>query len=127
MTSLSSKTENKHHTKFHLSEDIIDRCTAFITFTYITSAAYTAKKDRLRHTEGRTQMKYFIMMKSSTLAMRAQRVAKGMKINTVYTKRTDKQGCHFGLDTDYDAEKLCRMLSLHGIECVRIQRTGDKR
>lgn len=85
------------------------------------------KKDRLRHTEWRIKMKYFIIMKSATLAMRAQRIAKGMKINTVYTKRTDKQGCHFGLATDYDPEKLCRMLSLHKIECVRIQRTGDKK
>ena len=52
---------------------------------------------------------------------------KGMKINAVYTKRTDKSGCHFGLETDYDADRLCRMLSLHGIECVKIIRTGDKR
>lgn len=72
-------------------------------------------------------MKNFIIMKSSTQAMKARRIAKSMKINAVYTKRTDKNGCHFGLETDYDADRLCRMLSLHGIECVKIIRTGDKR
>ena len=72
-------------------------------------------------------MKNFIIMKSSTQAMKARHVAKSMKINAVYTKRTDKNGCHFGLETDYDADRLCRMLSLHGIECVKIIRTGDKK
>lgn len=73
------------------------------------------------------KMKYFIIMRSSTLAIRAQRIAKGMKINAVYTKRTDKNGCHFGLATDYDADKLCRILSRYRIECVQIQRPGDKK
>ena len=70
-------------------------------------------------------MRYFIMMKSSTLAMRAQRIATDMKINTVYTKRTDKNGCHFGIATDYNPDKLCRILALHKIECVGIQRAGE--
>ena len=71
-------------------------------------------------------MKYFIVMKSSTLAMKAQNIAKSMKINAIYTKQTDKQGCHFGLATDYNPDKLCRILALHRIECIRIQRVGDK-
>lgn len=71
-------------------------------------------------------MKSFIVMKSSTQAMKAHHVAKGMKINAVYVKKTDKDGCHFGLETDYDADRLCRILSLHGIECLKIIRTGGK-
>ena len=71
-------------------------------------------------------MKNFIIMRSSTQAMKAQHIVKGMKINAIYTKRTDKYGCHFGLETDYDPDTLCRMLSLNGIECVKIIRTGDK-
>lgn len=72
-------------------------------------------------------MKSFIIMKSSTQAMKAQSIVKSMKINAVYTKKTDKDGCHFGLETDYDADRLCRMLSLHGIECKKIIRMGGTR
>ena len=78
------------------------------------------------HQDKEQTMKNFIIMKSSTQAMRAQHIAKSMKINVLYTKRTDKSGCHFGLETDYDPDRLCRMLSLHGIECTRIVRNGDK-
>lgn len=69
-------------------------------------------------------MKSFIALKSSTAASKAQSVLNKLKIKAQTAKITDENGCIFGIRTDEDADKVCRILSLNGIVCMKIREDG---
>ena len=70
------------------------------------------------------KMRYFIILKSSTAALKAQNTLAKMKIRAQAGKITAKGRCRFGIYTDDDADKVCRILGLSGISCVEIQKDG---
>lgn len=64
-------------------------------------------------------MKYFIELKSLTAANHAHSTLHKLKISCQVTKRIGKNGCVFGIITNENPDKLCRMLALHGISCLK--------
>lgn len=70
-------------------------------------------------------MKYFIALKSATAASKAQSALNKLKIKAQAAKITSESGCIFGIKTDEDADKICRILALNGIICTKIREGGD--
>ncbi|MCH5325065.1 MAG: hypothetical protein J1E39_07590 [Eubacterium sp.] len=72
-------------------------------------------------------MKSFIILKSSTAAMRAVTVLKKAKISARHAKITTKKGCRFGIWVNGDLENICRILQVNGIVCLEIKGEGELR
>ena len=68
---------------------------------------------------------YFIVLRSATAAEKARRILGGYKISSSTGKITTSTGCRFGIYTENDPDKTCRLLALGGLDCLEIRNGGD--
>ena len=65
---------------------------------------------------------YFIVLRSATAAEKARKILSGYKISSTTGKITTSKGCRFGIYTEHDPDKTCRLLSLGGLNCMEIRK-----
>ena len=68
---------------------------------------------------------YFIVLRSATAAEKARRILGGYKISSSTGKITTSKGCRFGIYTENDPDKTCRLLALGGLDCLERRNGGD--
>lgn len=68
---------------------------------------------------------YFIVLRSATAAEKARKILSGYKISSTTGKITTSKGRRFGIYTEHDPDKTCRLLSLGGLNCMEIRNGGD--
>lgn len=61
-----------------------------------------------------------IILKSATHANKAKSYLAKVKIKAVVVKVPSKSGCSFGIKVWDNPQKICRLLALENIECVKI-------
>ncbi|MFR4023975.1 MAG: hypothetical protein ACLTZI_14080 [[Eubacterium] siraeum] len=68
---------------------------------------------------------YFIVLRSATAAEKQEKSSVAIKYHLLLGKITTSKGCRFGIYTEHDPDKTCRLLSLGGLNCMEIRNGGD--
>lgn len=72
-------------------------------------------------------MTSIIILKSQTQAEKGRSYLSRMKIKCSITKITSKSGCVHGLKIWDNPQKICRLLALQNLECIKIVSGDDER